>query len=113
MRILFLTRSFNSLTQRLYLELTALGHEVAVEFDISDAVTIEAVTLFRPALVVAPFLKRAIPEAVWRNTVCLVMHPGIVGEVVADPHHFVQMRTRFGGMRIVDWLTGDQLPRIC
>ena len=37
----------------------------------------------------------------------------IVGEVVADPHHFVQMRTRFGGKRIVDWLTGDQLPRIC
>ena len=79
-RILFLTRSFNSLTQRLYLELTALGHEVAVEFDISDAVTIEAVALFRPALVVAPFLKRAIPEAVWRQTVCLVVHPGIVGD---------------------------------
>jgi hydrogenase expression/formation protein HypE len=37
----------------------------------------------------------------------------IVGEVVEDPHHFVQMRTRFGGRRIVDWLTGDQLPRIC
>ncbi len=36
-----------------------------------------------------------------------------IGEVVADPHHFVQMRTRFGGTRIVDWLTGDQLPRIC
>ena len=80
MRILFLTRSFNSLTQRLYLELTALGHEVAVEFDISDAVTIEAVALFQPALVVAPFLKRAIPEAVWRHTVCLVVHPGIVGD---------------------------------
>ncbi len=37
----------------------------------------------------------------------------LIGEVVADPHHFVQMRTRFGGQRIVDWLTGDQLPRIC
>ncbi len=37
----------------------------------------------------------------------------LIGEVVADPHHFVQMRTRFGGKRIVDWLTGDQLPRIC
>ena len=36
-----------------------------------------------------------------------------IGEVIADPHHFVQMRTRFGGQRIVDWLTGDQLPRIC
>ena len=80
MRILFLTRSFNSLTQRLFLELTALGHEVAVEFDISDAVTIEAVALFRPDLIVAPFLKRAIPEVVWRHTVCLVVHPGIVGD---------------------------------
>jgi putative two-component system hydrogenase maturation factor HypX/HoxX len=60
--------------------LTTLGHEVAVEFDISDAVTIEAVALFQPALVIAPFLKRAVPEAVWRQTVCLVVHPGIVGD---------------------------------
>jgi len=37
----------------------------------------------------------------------------IIGEVVPDPHHFVQMRTRLGGRRIVDWLAGDQLPRIC
>ena len=37
----------------------------------------------------------------------------IVGEVVADPHHFVQMDTSFGGRRVVDWLTGEQLPRIC
>jgi putative two-component system hydrogenase maturation factor HypX/HoxX len=79
-RILFLTHSFNSLSQRLHLELTAAGHEVSVEFDISDAVTTEAVALYRPALVVAPFLKRAIPEAVWRHTPCLVVHPGIVGD---------------------------------
>ena len=37
----------------------------------------------------------------------------VVGEVVADGHHFVQMETAFGGNRIVDWLTGEQLPRIC
>ena len=37
----------------------------------------------------------------------------LIGEVTADEHHFVQMRTRFGGRRIVDWLAGDQLPRIC
>ena len=36
-----------------------------------------------------------------------------IGEVVADPHRFVQMETRFGGSRIVDWLAGEQLPRIC
>jgi len=37
----------------------------------------------------------------------------IIGEVTEDPHHFVQMETAFGGSRVVDWLTGEQLPRIC
>jgi hydrogenase expression/formation protein HypE len=37
----------------------------------------------------------------------------IIGEVVADPLGFVQMETVFGGRRNVDWLTGEQLPRIC
>jgi hydrogenase expression/formation protein HypE len=37
----------------------------------------------------------------------------IIGTVVADDHRFVQMKTRFGGRRVVDWLSGEQLPRIC
>jgi hydrogenase expression/formation protein HypE len=37
----------------------------------------------------------------------------IVGRVVEDEHRFVQMATSFGGDRIVDWLSGEQLPRIC
>ena len=37
----------------------------------------------------------------------------IIGEVVADKDAFVQMETRFGGNRVVDWLAGEQLPRIC
>ncbi len=37
----------------------------------------------------------------------------IIGEVIEDDHHFVQMTTAFGGGRIVDWLAGEQLPRIC
>lgn len=37
----------------------------------------------------------------------------IIGEVVADPDRFVQMRTGFGGRRMLDWLAGEQLPRIC
>lgn len=36
-----------------------------------------------------------------------------IGKVVEDPHGFVQMKTRFGGRRMVDWLSGEQLPRIC
>ncbi len=37
----------------------------------------------------------------------------IVGEVREDPHHFVEMLTDFGGSRVVDWLSSEQLPRIC
>lgn len=80
LRILFLSHSFNSLTQRLYVELSERGHQVSVEFDINDAVTAEAVRLYRPDLVVAPYLRRAIPEEVWRQHVCLVVHPGIRGD---------------------------------
>ena len=36
-----------------------------------------------------------------------------IGQVVEDDHRFVQMTTNFGGGRIVDWLSGEQLPRIC
>lgn len=80
MRILFLTHAFNSLTQRLYSELTARGHLVAIEFDIADSVAEEAVALFKPDLIVAPYLRRAIPESVWRKHTCLIVHPGIVGD---------------------------------
>lgn len=37
----------------------------------------------------------------------------VIGEVVEDSRNFVQMETALGGNRIVDWLAGEQLPRIC
>ena len=80
MRILLLTHSFNSLAQRLHVELGGLGHQVSVEFDINAAVTREAVALFCPDLILAPYLKRAIPEDVWRAHPCLIVHPGSVGD---------------------------------
>jgi len=80
MRILFLAHSFNSLAQRLYVELTAMGHEVSIEFDINDRVSEDAVARFRPGLIVAPFLKRAVPESIWRRHRTIVIHPGIIGD---------------------------------
>jgi putative two-component system protein, hydrogenase maturation factor HypX/HoxX len=41
---------------------------------------VEAVRLFRPDLILASYLRRAIPESVWREHICLVVHPGIVGD---------------------------------
>lgn len=37
----------------------------------------------------------------------------IIGEVTADHASFVLMKTRIGGTRVVDMLSGEQLPRIC
>ena len=80
MRLLLLCHAFNSLTQRVHAELRAAGHEVSVELDISDEVTAEAVALFQPDAVVAPFLKRKIPEAVFAAVPCLIVHPGPPGD---------------------------------
>ena len=37
----------------------------------------------------------------------------IIGEVTADHPGYVLMKTRVGGIRVVDMLSGEQLPRIC
>ena len=37
----------------------------------------------------------------------------IIGEVIDDKRCLVQLNTLLGGRRIVDWLAGEQLPRIC
>jgi putative two-component system hydrogenase maturation factor HypX/HoxX len=79
-RILLLAHSFNSLSQRLWIELEDWGHAVSLELDVNDALTIDAVRRWAPDVVVASFLKRAIPAAVWSQVPCLVVHPGIVGD---------------------------------
>jgi hydrogenase expression/formation protein HypE len=37
----------------------------------------------------------------------------IIGEIVENHSGFVTLRTRVGGNRVVDMLSGEQLPRIC
>jgi putative two-component system hydrogenase maturation factor HypX/HoxX len=80
LRILLLTHAFNGLAQRLLIALRAQGHAVTVELDIADAVTLEAIALWKPDLLIAPFLKRRLPESVWQACVCLVVHPGPPGD---------------------------------
>ncbi len=58
------------------------------------------------------------PDAVDHVLKAMQAHPlgreaALIGKIVVDDQHFVQMTTSFGGGRIVDWLAGEQLPRIC
>jgi hydrogenase expression/formation protein HypE len=57
-------------------------------------------------------------ESADRALQALRAHPlggeaAIIGHVTADPPGIVQLKTAFGGTRIVDLLVGDPLPRIC
>ncbi|NXY99141.1 hydrogenase maturation protein [Streptomyces sp. BR123] len=80
MHILLAASAFNSLTQRVHAELRDRGHSVAVELVLPDCHLAEAVDRHRPDLVIAPMLKTAIPREVWSRHVCLVVHPGPVGD---------------------------------
>lgn len=80
MHILLLATAYNSLTQRAHVELAYRNHEVSIELALSDRVMVEAVELYQPDLIIAPFLKTAIPEKIWRNYLCIIIHPGIKGD---------------------------------
>jgi hydrogenase expression/formation protein HypE len=41
------------------------------------------------------------------------LQAAIIGTVTDEPMHGVQMITRLGGRRMVEWLSGAPLPRIC
>ena len=80
LRILFLVSAHNSLSQRAYVALTELGHEVSVAVvDTAEAME-QAVARHRPELIVCPFLKTIIPESIWASHRCLVLHPGPMGD---------------------------------
>ncbi len=58
------------------------------------------------------------PEDSSRLLASMQAHPlgreaRIIGEVVEAPTPFVELTTAFGGRRMLDWMTGDPLPRIC
>jgi len=80
MRIHFLTSAHNSLSQRLLIELTGRGHKVDVTLASSKDAMLKSVAGQRPDLIIAPMLKIAIPEAIWSKYICLIVHPGIIGD---------------------------------
>ena len=58
------------------------------------------------------------PEAAEHALAVMRAHPlgreaAIIGSVQAEPPGLVFLRTEIGGMRVLDMLVGDPLPRIC
>jgi putative two-component system protein, hydrogenase maturation factor HypX/HoxX len=80
MQILFLVSAHNGLSQRAWIALTELGHDVAIAVVDSPAAMQAAVRDHSPDLIVCPFLKTLIPESIWERHCCLIVHPGPRGD---------------------------------
>jgi putative two-component system hydrogenase maturation factor HypX/HoxX len=80
LRTLFLVSAHNALSQRAQVELRELGHEVTVAVVESAAAMEAAVDEHQPELIVCPFLKTMIPESIWAEHRCLIVHPGPPGD---------------------------------
>lgn len=80
MKVLVLSSAFSGLTQRVLRELALLGHLVEQHCDPDEAVLLRQIERFSPDLIICPFLTWRIPEQVWRQHRCLVVHPGIEGD---------------------------------
>ena len=59
----------------------------------------------------APEVAECLREVMHKHP--LGTNAAVIGIVNDDEHGFVTMETEFGGSRVVDWLAGEQLPRIC
>lgn len=80
MNILLISTGFNGMTQRVHRELALMGHTVSVELAISPQLMLDAVASFKPHLIICPFLTKRVPDSIWQNYPCLIVHPGIEGD---------------------------------
>ncbi|KAK3588127.1 hypothetical protein CHS0354_012184 [Potamilus streckersoni] len=80
LRVLLLSKTSNNLHRRVQYEIKKHGGQVENVFTSSEEEMEEAVKQFRPDVVVCPFLTARIPDSIWKERRCLIVHPGIAGD---------------------------------
>lgn len=80
MRILLVVSAFNSLSQRVFCHLRDRGEKVGIAFAITEEQLIAETEVFVPDIIIAPFLKKRIPEMIWSTIPTFIIHPGIAGD---------------------------------
>ncbi|MFD0576123.1 enoyl-CoA hydratase-related protein [Dactylosporangium darangshiense] len=94
-KVLLLVSGFNGLAQRIWCHLRSRGHQVTVEFAIDNQTMIAAAIMAQPDIILCPYLKERVPEAVWSRWPTVVIHPGPVGD---------------RGPSSLDWAISDGVP---
>ncbi len=98
LNIILLSSAFNGLTQRAWLELRQAGHSPSVVLFTDETAVCEQIEHSGADLVICPFLKDRVPQALWRNKQrpVVIIHPGIVGD---------------RGASALDWAISNELSR--
>lgn len=68
------------MAQRLWIELDRHNHQVHMQIATSGEAMCDAVKEYKPDLIIAPILTKKIPEDIYKNHLCLIVHPGIRGD---------------------------------
>lgn len=95
MNILLFATAYNGLCQRVDRELLRAGHRVWIELSAEPDTMSQTVAEVSPDLILCPFLKHRVPESIWREYPCLIVHPGIEGD---------------RGPSSIDWAIHQKLP---
>lgn len=77
---MLLSSAYNGLTQKIDKTLVGLGYETFFQAASSEEAMREGVKAFKPNLIICPTLMKAIPEDIYKNIKCLIVHPGIRGD---------------------------------
>ena len=80
LKILLISSKFNSMAQRVSLELHHRGHAAYTSEPETGKDMESLFNLLNPDLVICPYLTKRIPETIWKSVPCLIVHPGIEGD---------------------------------
>jgi len=72
LNVLFMVSSFNGLSQKVWSELNAYYAQSELLIGVNADVVVKMV----PDIILCPFMKQYIPDQIWQNYPCLIVHPG-------------------------------------
>ncbi len=96
MKILFLTTTFNSLTQSIYTKLKDKRHEVSVVYAIDERQMLKEIETFNPELILCPYLKKYIPSTIFEKYPTFIFHPGPIGDRGASSLEYALDQKKWG-----------------
>lgn len=80
MRILLVVSTFNSLSQRIFVDLKEIGHTLAVVYAVNEGEILKKLKDFNPDILICPYLKKKLPKTIWKNKPTFIIHPGVMGD---------------------------------